>query len=163
MDFFTSKAGDRYELESFGYQLLVDNNIKDVFFNEVKADKKGTKVSFAISTDSSRHLNDIFKQYTSKVDSGNGFDKTEIKVKLYIIGGVYVSRSQARRILTGLEKFKSIIMDFDKVPMVGQAFSDEVFRVFKNAHPHVNIKPINMSEAVKFMINRVVGNNPRNP
>ena len=161
--FFTSKAADQYELESYGYQLVVDNNINDVFFNKVKADKRGTKVSFIISTDSARHLNDVFKQYTSKVDSGSGFDKTEIKVKLYTIGGVYVSRSQARRILAGLEKFKSIILDFEKVPMVGQAFSDEVFRVFKNRHPAIKIKSANMNEAVKFMIDRVEGNNPRSP
>jgi hypothetical protein len=39
--------------------------------------------------------------------------------------------------------------------MVGQAFADEVFRVFKIKHPEIIITPINMNEGVEFMINRV--------
>ena len=153
--FFTSKAADFYELESYGFQLVVDNKINDVFFNKVKADKKGTRVGFTIATSSTRRLNYVFKKYTSKGDSGSGFDKTEIQVKLYTIGGVYVSRSQARRIIAGLDKFRSIILDFEKVPMVGQAFADEVFRVFRNRYPNIKIKAINTNEAVKFMIDRI--------
>ena len=71
------------------------------------------------------------------------------------MGGVHVSRSQARRILTNLYKFRSIIFDFDKVPMVGQAFADEIFRVFHNKYPDIKLKAINMNEAVQFMIGRV--------
>ena len=39
--------------------------------------------------------------------------------------------------------------------MVGQAFADEIFRVFKNKHPEISIDPVNMQEAVRFMIGRV--------
>ncbi len=70
------------------------------------------------------------------------------------MGTIYISRSQARRILSGLEKFKTIILDFAKVPTVGQAFADEIFRVFQSRHPDIKIKPINMIEPVAFMINR---------
>jgi hypothetical protein len=48
-----------------------------------------------------------------------------------------------------------VILDFDSVPMIGQAFADEVFRVFKNKYPHISIIPINMNDAVEFMIRRV--------
>ncbi len=71
------------------------------------------------------------------------------------MGTIYISRSQARRILSGLEKFKVIILDFDKVPTVGQAFADEIFRVFQTRHPDIEIKPVNMVEPVEFMIKRV--------
>ena len=71
------------------------------------------------------------------------------------MGTIYISRSQARRILVGLEKFESIILDFTRVPTVGQAFADEIFRVFKNKYPKKKIIAINTNEAVKFMINRV--------
>ena len=77
------------------------------------------------------------------------------------MSGVHVSRSQARRVLTNLEKFKSIIFDFDKVPMIGQAFADEIFRVFHEKHPEIKLQAVSMNDAVKFMIDRVEGHNPR--
>ena len=80
---------------------------------------------FEIYTSSERHLNELFKQYTNLTkDSDYGFDKTKIQVKLYTIGSVHISRSQARRVLSGLEKFKIIVFDFDKVPVAGQSFAD---------------------------------------
>ena len=70
------------------------------------------------------------------------------------MGGVHISRSQARRILSGLEKFKIILLDFDQVPVVGQAFADEIYRVFQSKHPDIVIQEENMSEGVKFMVER---------
>lgn len=158
--FFTSKAGDEFILDSFGWRLIVNNKIKDVFLQKPQKTKRGTKVIFKISTKSEGHLNDIFKQYTNMgEDSDYGFDKTEVKIKLYTIGGVYISRSQARRVLSGLEKFRVIVFDFDKVPMIGQAFADEIFRVFVNKHKNIKIEAVNVNEGVKFMIDRVDGGN----
>ncbi|MFA6410466.1 MAG: DUF4325 domain-containing protein [Candidatus Buchananbacteria bacterium] len=155
--FFTSKVADVLILDSFSYQLIFDNIKNDVFLNKLEKIKRGTSVTFSISMDSSRHLNDIFKKYTGTAHGYDsyGFDKTEVKIKLYTIGGIHISRSQARRVLSGLEKFKSVILDFDKVSMIGQAFADEIFRVFKNRHPEIEINAINMVEAVKFMVDRV--------
>lgn len=152
--FFTSKIGDLFILESFGYRLRVDNTIQDIFIEEVPVQKRGTKVTVQLSTRSEKHLNDVFKIYQTN-PSEYAFDKTEVKVKLYTMGTIYISRSQARRILSGLEKFKSIVLDFDKVPTVGQAFADEIFRVFQIRHPDITIKPINMVEPVEFMVKRV--------
>ena len=110
---------------------------------------------FKISASSNRHLNEVFKEYTNLAGKNDyGFDKTEIRVKLYTIGGVHISRSQARRVLTDLEKFKIVVFDFDKVSAVGQAFADEVFRVFQNRHPEIKLEAENMNEGVKFMVVR---------
>ncbi|MDP3057365.1 MAG: DUF4325 domain-containing protein [bacterium] len=153
--FFTSRSADEFILDSYGYRLIFNNKLPDVFVQKVKKIKKGTGVIFKINIASSRHLNDIFKEYTNIGNgSDHGFDKTEIRVKLYVVGGIHVSRSQARRILSGLEKFKVILFDFDKVPMVGQAFADEIFRVFKQKHPDIKLEEENMNEAVKFMVDR---------
>jgi len=156
--FFTSKVGDIFILDSYGYQLIVNNKINDIFLVKPKKNKKGTRVTFKISIDSKQHLNDIFKKYTNtnpNSKNGYGFDKTEIKIKLYTIGGIYISRSQARRVLVGLDKFASIVFDFDKVSVIGQAFADEIFRVFKNKHPKINMEHINTNEPVQFMIDRI--------
>jgi len=151
--FFTSKIADRFIIESYKYQLLIDNKIDDIFVNSHK-NVRGTKIIFSIDIKSSKHLKDLFLKFASEKGDFH-FNKTEIRVKLYSMGGVYISRSQARRLLSGLEKFSIIILDFDKVPMVGQAFADEVFRVFKNKYPKIKIEPTNMNEGIEFMIGRV--------
>lgn len=156
--FFTSKTGDTFALDSFGHMLMINNLTRDISARHTTAIKRGTRVVFKIKTDSDRHLNDVFKRYTNiNKDSDYGFDKTEIRVKLFTSGGVHISRSQARRILEGLEKFKVILLDYENVPLVGQAFADEIYRVFQNKHPDIVIQEENMSEGVKFMVERAKG------
>lgn len=151
--FFTSKVGDVFILESFNYRLRIDNLINDIFI-EVIRPIKGTRVTFNISDSTKRHLNNIFKAFQTSPTS-YVFDKTEIRIKLYNIGTIYISRSQARRVLESLEKFKLVILDFDQVPTIGQAFADEIFRVFAQKYPETVIQPENMNEAVRFMVERV--------
>jgi len=152
--FFTSKVADLFILESFGLRLRVDNIVGDYFIEEIKPVKRGTKVTFQITEDSRRLLSDVFKRYQAD-PTEPGFDKSEIKVKLYALGTVYLSRSQARRLLAGLAKFRSVILDFAQVRTIGQGFADEVFRVFRTHHPETRMTPINMNEPVRFMIERV--------
>lgn len=152
--FFTSKTADIFMLDSFEYRMRVDNLVKDVFFERLDNIKKGTKVTFNIAIDSSKHLNDAFSRFVVK--SGDvGFNKTEILVRLFTQGTVYISRSQARRILSGLEKYELIILDFVKVTTIGQAFADEIFRVFQQRYPNIKIEAKNMIEPIRFMIDRV--------
>jgi len=151
--FFTSKIADLFILDSFGYRLRVDNKINDVFIEKIKP-FIGTKVRFEISGNSDKHLNDIFLEYEAEPGSFS-FDKTKVHVKLFKAGTIYISRSQARRLMANLEKYKLIILDFSGINTVGQAFADEVFRVFTSKHPEIKIEPINMSETVQFMISRV--------
>lgn len=158
--FFTSKVGDDFVLESYGLRLMVDNRLDDISVEQLRGrgnkGKQGTKVTFSVGTETDAHLNDVFSRYANIDDESDyGFDKTEIQVKLYTISGVHISRSQARRVLSGLEKFRVIIFDFDKVPVVGQAFVDEIFRVFHNKHPEIRLETENMNDAVRFMVERV--------
>jgi hypothetical protein len=56
--------------------------------------------------------------------------------------------------MSGLEKFGAIILDYTAVPTIGQAFADEIYRVFHNAHPAIEIRTVNANEAVNFMVTR---------
>jgi len=67
-----------------------------------------------------------------------------------------VSRSQAKRFLDRVDKFKTVIFDFDEVDSIGQAFSDEVFRVFQRRHPDIELLYINTNKNVQKMINRAI-------
>jgi hypothetical protein len=47
-----------------------------------------------------------------------------------------------------------VTLDFDRVPAIGQAFADEIFRVYRAAHPEVAVVAVNMNETVRFMVER---------
>ena len=151
--FFTSKVADIFILDGFEYRLRIDNKINDVFVEKIDR-HIGTRVRFQLDKNSGKHLNDIFMDYQSKPESYS-FDKTKIYVKLFTAGTIYISRSQARRLITGLDKFKVIILDFKGIKTIGQAFADEIFRVFASRHPNIKIETVNTNEAVVFMIKRI--------
>lgn len=152
--FFSSKAADQFSLRSYGWEMRVDNTLPDIFFLKDESKIEGTEVRFDIAYRSPRHLIDVFRAFESE-DGEQDFDRTEIHVRLFIHGTIHVSRSQARRILVGLDKFKRITLDFDRVPAIGQAFADEIFRVFRTRYPNIRINVVRANEAVQFMINRV--------
>ena len=152
--FFTSKIADKFHINSRGFKLIIDNEIDDVFVSTTKNPFLGSEIYFEIKTNSKKHLSDIFKEYQSNPNT-YAFDKTKITVKLYTLGTIYMSRSQARRILSNLDKFDHIILDFKDVPTIGQAFADEIFRVYKNSRPNIKIETINTNDNIDFMIGRI--------
>jgi len=77
-------------------------------------------------------------------------------VRLYAIGTEFVSRSQAKRLVHGLERFREVVLDFEGVDLVGQGFADEVFRVWARQHPEVRLIPTGMSEPIAFMVERAI-------
>lgn len=156
--FFTSKVADIFKLQSFDYELIINNTIDDIFVVPLKPSKRGTKVIFTVALNSKKHISEVFKQFQSSPEI-MAFDKTEVQIKLYTMGTIHVSRSQARRVMSGLDKFTSVVLDFEGVPTVGQSFADEIFRVFQGKHPNITIKATNMNDAVKFMIGRVEKSN----
>lgn len=68
----------------------------------------------------------------------------------------FTSRSQAKRIVTRLEKFKEVVLDFSDVQEIGPAFADQIFRVFASQYPETHLIPINANEQVTKMIQRAL-------
>ncbi len=151
--FFTSRAFDRFELASHELLFVKDNLNDDWLIDSINDDAAGTEVKLTIRLDSTTSLREIFDRYGDPTNFT--FDKTHIVVELARENETeYISRSQAKRILVGLEKFRHVVLDFRNVRTVGQAFVDEVFRVFAQEHPDVKFEPINANENVAFMIQR---------
>jgi hypothetical protein len=73
-----------------------------------------------------------------------------------------VSRSQAKRVLSRVERFSEVMLDFKDVDFVGQGFIDEIFRVFKKHHPNTRIIAINANDNVTQLIQlaKSLQNNP---
>ena len=148
--FFTSRIADHFVLESAALKLDVNNSLQDVALLDIRP-VKGTRIIFSMKQKSRKDLKRLFDTYT---DSDLVFDKTEVKIRLSRTAGEYVSRSEARRLLFGLEKFKRIVIDFDSISGVGQGFTDEVFRVFCQKYPQIRMEPLHMSPSVAFMVSR---------
>ncbi len=82
-------------------------------------------------------------------------DKSTIPVRLFQHEQErLVSRSQAKLLTRQFERFQTVILDFSGVEEIGQAFADEVFRVFQAAHPEITMTPVHTSAAVNAMISR---------
>ncbi len=150
--FFTSKASDRIVFRSHNINMIFDNQKKDIYVEE-KKHIKGTEVSFSISRRTKKRLNRIFSQYAPK-EFDYTFQRTRALVKLFHKN--YVSRSEAKRLLYGLDKFREITLDFKGVTSIGQGFADEIFRVFANEHPDIKVETVNISPALQPVIKHVV-------
>jgi anti-sigma regulatory factor (Ser/Thr protein kinase) len=148
--FFTSRIADRLTIKSFEKKLVFDNIGEDIYVKDIQP-VKGTRVDFVVNLQSKKNLADLFSKYT---DESFQFSKTGVKVKLYHQDVDYVSRSQARRILMGLEKFKAVELDFRGVKTIGQAFADEVFRIWQPVHKDVKFVIKDANENIMFMIRR---------
>jgi anti-sigma regulatory factor (Ser/Thr protein kinase) len=148
--FFTSRAADILTIKSETKKLVFDNLVDDIFLREGRY-TEGTRVFFSICIESSRHLEEIFRKHT---DDTYSFSDTEVLIRLYEEGTNYVSRSQARRLVAGLEDFRHVVFDFRGVDAVGQAFADEVFRVWSRLHPEIGLTLKNTNENVSLMIER---------
>jgi anti-sigma regulatory factor (Ser/Thr protein kinase) len=155
--FFTSRIADRFEIHSHKLRAVIDNEKEDTYFSDAPY-LKGTLVTFRIKQNSRKNLPALFESFASEKDSYE-FNKNEVRVRLTSQTEL-ISRSQARRLLAGLDEFKQIIFDFKGMNGIGQAFSDEIFRVYARLNPEKKISYVNASPAVKFMIERISNFNP---
>jgi hypothetical protein len=114
----------------------------------------GTSVLMRLSTHTTRTTKKVFDEFTVN-DNDYGFNKTVVPVKLAQYGDDnLISRSQAKRLLLRTELFKIVVLDFSDVPAIGQAFADEIFRVFANQHPDIELIPMKANAEVQRLITR---------
>ena len=156
--FFTSRVFDYFAIKSKGLRFSHQEESDLGSFNETKmeADKTGTSVLMVISRNSDRSLVEIFDRYSSGPEEYK-FNKTRVPIALGMYGNEnLVSRSQAKRVLTRIDQFERVVFDFAGVAKIGQAFADEIFRVFAIQHPGVSLEAVNMEEEVTRMVNRAI-------
>lgn len=158
--FFTSRVFDIFGIDSKGLKFSHDDKYEyDCFIEStipINKNKIGSIVYMIIQRDSQRLLKDVFDEFTAGPDEFQ-FNKTVIPVRLaQYENEKLVSRSQAKRLLTRIEKFQNVIFDFDEVVTIGQAFADEIFRVYSQKNPKILLLPINMKDGVSRMVNKAI-------
>jgi anti-sigma regulatory factor (Ser/Thr protein kinase) len=151
--FFTSRAFDEFFIVSGDLAFSHVEEYENDFLLHREKDQKGTKIYMEIYLNTDRVLKAIFDEYTGSEDQDYAFNKTVVPVKLALYeGGRLISRSQAKRILNRVEQFETVLLDFKGVDMIGQAFADEVFRVFAKRNPQILIHAIHQNADVEKMI-----------
>ena len=151
--FFTSRMFDEYSILSGETYFCHKYGEAGDWILESGGQYYGTMISMKLNNQISRTAKEIFDQYTSGEDYA--FSKTIVPVRLAQYNREkLISRSQARRLMARVNSFNTVFLDFNKVEAVGQAFADEVFRVFPGRHQDVEVFAINANTAVQQMISR---------
>lgn len=154
--FFTSRMFDSFAIHSGTACFSHDGVDGDFRISENERPVAGTSVHMTLANSAKRIAKEIFDQYANE---DYAFSKTAVPVNLARYDDdALLSRSQARRVLARLDRFSTVLLNFEHVEHVGQAFADEVFRVFANAHPQIEIVPIRANTRVMEMISRARAN-----
>lgn len=154
--FFASRMFDSFQILSGGSFFDHEFGKPEDWLLEAAHDRDGTAVFMRLHNHTARTPKKVFDQFVS----GEEFDfsKTVVPVKLARYGNdKLISRSQAKRVLARVELFKTVVFDFREVDTIGQAFADEIFRVFASEHPDIRLIPIHANSEVKRMIERARG------
>lgn len=154
--FFSSRMFDEYAILSGEVYFSHEHSKPEDWIMDRESPQEGTNVFMRISNNSARTVKHVFDKFTAGEEYG--FGKTIVPVSLARYGNEkLVSRSQAKRLLARVDRFKIVIFDFTDIDQIGQAFADEVFRVFKLQHPEVQLYFSQANPEVENMIIRALG------
>lgn len=148
--FFSSRLADEFVIFSSGLIFTHNRFENDKLLNELPSN--GTIVRMTLSNFSKKEAKDVFAQYA---DTDSGFSKTQIPLRQYFESNP-VSRSQAKRLCSRLDRFREVTLDFTGLDWIGQGFAHQLFVVFQNVHPDIRLLPVGMSEDVEKMIRHVL-------
>lgn len=150
--FFTSRMFDLFEINANGLEFNHDQKFDLDLLHEAKGVfPNGTAVFMEIDLASQRTTAEVYAQFTNAPHDFD-FSRTVVPMRLAQFGEEQlVSRSQAKRLIARFDRFKTVILDFDGVQEIGQAFADEIFRVYGSQHPDIELIPEKMTEQVERM------------
>lgn len=156
--FFTSKMFDKFFLTSGKLSYSCARMGSEGLLMSNESEEKnvlGTTIVLSIDVDAKHTSKEVFDQYT---DDEYRFSRTVVAVRLLQYGKEQlISRSQAKRLVARFEKFAEVVLDFDGIQEIGRAFADEIFRVFRNAHPKIKITAINTTLEIDKIIQSMGG------
>lgn len=154
--FFASRVFDSFFINSGDLHFAHSHTSPSDYLLHTDHEREGTVVDMNICATSKRDMQAVFDEYSSGPDEYR-FERTVVPVRLALYEGEHlVSRSQAKRLMNRVERFKHVILDFEGVDSIGQAFADEVFRVFHLRHPNIQLLPVNANEQVNKMVMRAL-------
>lgn len=153
--FFSSRLFDAFWIYSNDIVFSHLHNSPEDWILERQQKDDSTFIILELSNHTARTCKEVFDEYAPKDEYA--FSKTVVPLRMASFGtDRLISRSQAKRVMANLEKFNTILLDFDGVSFIGQGFADEIFRVYQRNYPNVKVIPINACDDVEAMIARVI-------
>jgi anti-sigma regulatory factor (Ser/Thr protein kinase) len=147
--FFTSRLFDVFDLYANGLTYQHSHwQRRDWLSANPLRQQPGTTVFASVALNTTRSLAQVYEAH-----AGHGgtveFARTVVPLRLARLDDETLeSRAQAKRLAARFDAFETVELDFAEIPAIGQAFADELFRVFPQQHPGVVLKPVNMNPAV---------------
>ena len=152
--FFTSRMVNGFDILSGGVFFSHELGNEEDWMMDRNA-VKGTSIFLKVDNHTARTVKNVYDQYS--VNGSEGFNKTIVPVKLAEYGtDQLVSRSQAKRVLIRVDRFSQVIFDFTGIDMIGQAFADQIFRVFASEHPNVDLIPSHANANIMSLITAAI-------
>lgn len=156
--FFSARSCDSFYISSGSLAFVCKTGSDWLLDTRPAKTMTGTSIIMKIDVFSKTSLRKVFDQYTVDLDVPS-FQKTHVVVSLGLLAdGSFISRSQAKRILLGLERFKEVLLDFKGLESIGPSFADEIFRVFQLQHPEIRLTPVNVTPDIDAAIRRAIAN-----
>jgi len=151
--FFTSRMFDSFDILSGGVSFSHAEGDANDWIRDNPQYRNGTAVWMQLRNHTTRTTKKILDEYVS----GENYDFSRTVVPVVLaqhLGEPLLSRSQAKRVLARVELFRTVVFDFSQIVAIGQAFADEIFRVFAQAHPQIDLQFTHANAAVRQMITR---------
>ncbi len=156
--FFTSRMFDNFVISANALEFNHDQDFALDVLCEAQDGlfSNGTLVWMQIALSSTRTPQQVFQEFTNAPEDFD-FSRTVVPMRLAQFGDEQlISRSQAKRLIARFDRFKTVVLDFSGIQVIGQAFADELFRVYANTHPDVELVPKHMTQEVERMYQRAI-------
>ncbi len=153
--FFTTRLADVLDLHANDTAFQHRAWQRHRWSRTTPAARHGTSVFVAIALDTTRTLDALLREH-SHDQQGYAFERTVVPLHLLTAPGCALdSRAQARRAALRLQQFRHAQLDFAGIDDIGHGFADELFRVFARSQPRLALEPVNMSPAVRALVDSV--------
>jgi hypothetical protein len=153
--FFTSRMVNGFDILSGGVYFGHELGNETDWMMDRDAYMSGTSIFLKVENNTARTIKEVYAKYS--VNGTEAFNKTIVPVKLAKYGNdQLVSRSQAKRVLVRVDRFSQVIFNFEGVDMIGQAFADQIFRVFAAEHPDVDLIPSHANGEIMSLITAAI-------
>lgn len=153
--YFSSKMTSRFVLTSGHLSWIVDGRRDDVAVEWLEAERRGTLVHCEFDANTTKTELEVFRAFSAP--DRPGVQRSQVRVVLFEHGGDFVSRTEAKRLAAELEIFGEVEVDFTGVGQVGQGFIDELFRVWRGAHPETRLLAVNTNPAIDALLRITLG------
>lgn len=150
--YFSSRLFDVFDLHANGIVYQHSHWQRRDWLSANPLQRPGTTIFMSVALNSARTLREVFAAHAGH-SGGLNFARTVVPLRLARLGEELLeSRAQAKRLVARFDQFETVELDFDGVPGIGQAFADELFRVFADRHPGVALRARNMNEGVERIV-----------